>query len=209
MKAFILAAGRGERLRPLTDTLPKPLLEAGGKPLIVWHLERLANSCFKDIVINCAHLGEKIVAALGDGRRFGLSIRYSQEPPGALETAGGIARALPLIGDETFLVVNGDIWCDWDFRRAHALVGRHAHLVLVDNPGEHAGGDFCLDGERLRHAGDAFGPTLTYSELPLAARCDHEDAPAARRSDRPRRRHRGTPRRRLGRRRDRRTSCRT
>ena len=98
MKAFILAAGRGERMRPLTDHTPKPLLIAGGKPLIVWHLERLAASGFTDVVINHAHLGEQIVAALGDGRQFGLAIRYSAEPPGALETAGGIAKALPLLG---------------------------------------------------------------------------------------------------------------
>ena len=99
MKAFILAAGRGERMRPLTDTTPKPLLLAGGKPLIVWHLERLAASGFRDVVINHAHLGSQIEAALGDGQHFGLNIRYSPEPPGALETAGGIAQALPLLGD--------------------------------------------------------------------------------------------------------------
>ena len=99
MKAFILAAGRGERMRPLTDTTPKPLLMAGGKPLIVWHLERLAASGFREVIINHSHLGEQIVDALGDGEQFGLSIRYSPEPPGALETAGGIARALPLLGD--------------------------------------------------------------------------------------------------------------
>jgi MurNAc alpha-1-phosphate uridylyltransferase len=178
MKAFILAAGRGERLRPLTNTLPKPLLPVGGKPLIVWHLERLARSGFKDIVINHAHLGEMMVATLGDGRRFGLSIRYSPEPPGALETAGGIARALPLLGDETFLVVNGDVWCDWDFRRAHALAGRHAHLVLVDNPAEHAGGDFCLDGERLRYASDAVGPTLTYAGVGIFSPQFFADVPS-------------------------------
>ncbi len=165
MKVFILAAGRGIRLRPLTDTLPKPLLTAGGKPLIVWHLERLAACGFKDIVINHAHLGQMIEAALGDGRRFGLVIRYSPEPPGALETAGGIARALPLLGDEPFLVVNGDISCDWDFSRARALAGRDAHLVLVDNPREHADGDFCLAGETVRYASSNLGPTLTYAGI--------------------------------------------
>ncbi len=163
MKAFILAAGRGERMRPLTDHTPKPLLCAGGKPLIVWHLERLAASGFRDVVINHAHLGEQIVAALGDGSRFGLNIRYSPEPPGALETAGGIANALPLLGSEPFLVVNGDVWCDWDFKRAHALADRHAHLVFVDNPPQHAGGDFCLDGETVRYASTGIGPTLTYA----------------------------------------------
>ena len=117
MKAFILAAGRGERMRPLTDHTPKPLLLAGGKPLIVWHLERLAAAGFRDVVINHAHLGEQIEAALGDGSQWGLHIRYSPEPPGALETAGGIANALPLLGSEAFLVVNGDIYCDFDFGR--------------------------------------------------------------------------------------------
>lgn len=163
MKVMILAAGRGERMRPLTDVTPKPLLRAGGRPLIVWHLERLVASGFDDVVINHAHLGAQIEAALGDGSRFGLHIRYSPEPPGALETAGGIARALPLLGSDPFLVVNGDIWCDWDFRRAHALAGRHAHLVLVDNPPQHAGGDFCLDGENVRYAGTGSKPTLTYA----------------------------------------------
>ncbi len=166
MKAFILAAGRGVRMRPLTDTTPKPLLCVAGKPLIVWHLERLAASGFRDVVINHAHLGEQIEAALGDGSRFGVSIRYSPEPPGALETAGGIAKALPLLGEQPFLVINGDVWCDWDFRRAAALAGARAylaHLVMVANPPEHAGGDFCLDGERLRLAGELIGPTLTYA----------------------------------------------
>ena len=163
MKAMILAAGRGERMRPLTDTTPKPLLMAGGKPLIVWHLERLAACGFRDVVINHAHLGDRIEAALGDGRAFGLSIRYSPEPPGALETAGGIAHALPLLGSEPFLVVNGDVWCDWDFRRAHALSHQHAHLVFVDNPPQHAGGDFCLDGDTVRYAADRIGPTYTYA----------------------------------------------
>ena len=163
MKAFILAAGRGERMRPLTDVTPKPLLMAGGKPLIVWHLERLADSGFREIIINHAHLGAQIEAALGDGRQFGLSIRYSPEPPGALETAGGIANALPLLGSESFLVVNGDVWCDWDFRRAHGLAGRLAHLVFVANPPQHAGGDFCLDGETVHYASSGIGPTLTYA----------------------------------------------
>ena len=165
MKAMILAAGRGERMRPLTDTTPKPLLPAGGKPLIVWHLERLAACGFRDVVINHAHLGTQIETALGDGHAFGLSIRYSPEPPGALETAGGIARALPLLGDAPFLVVNGDVWCDWDFRRAHALGDRLAHLVFVDNPPQHPHGDFCLDGDTVRYAADAgmIGPTLTYA----------------------------------------------
>ena len=163
MKAMILAAGRGERMRPLTDTKPKPLLVVGGKPLIVWHLERLAASGFKEIVINHAHLGSQIEAALGDGGAFGLSIRYSPEPTGALETAGGIAHALPLLGSDSFLVVNGDVWCDWDFRRAFSLADRLAHLVFVNNPPQHADGDFCLDGETVCYASDGDGPTYTYA----------------------------------------------
>ena len=163
MKAFILAAGRGERMRPLTDTTPKPLLMAGGKPLVVWHLERLAKSGFREVIINQSHLGQQIVDALGDGAQFGLSIRYSPEPPGALETAGGIASALPLLGDKPFLVVNGDVWCDWDFRRALALTDRQAHLVFVPNPPQHASGDFSLDGEVVHYATSGFGPTLTYA----------------------------------------------
>ncbi|MDR2451129.1 MAG: nucleotidyltransferase family protein [Candidatus Accumulibacter sp.] len=165
MKAMILSAGRGERLRPLTDATPKPLLAAGGKPLIVWHLERLAACGFDEVIVNHAHLGGKIEAALGDGGAFGLSIRYSPEPPGALETAGGIARALPLLGGDPFLVVNGDIWCDWDFRRAYALADRLAHLVLVDNPPWHAAGDFRLEGETVRRAADGLGPTHTYAGI--------------------------------------------
>jgi MurNAc alpha-1-phosphate uridylyltransferase len=163
MKAMILAAGRGERMRPLTDATPKPLLVAGGKPLIVWHLERLAADGFREVIINHAHLGERIEAALGDGGAFGLSIRYSPEPPGALETAGGIAHALPLLGEYPFLVINGDIWCDWDFYRARALSGHPAHLVLVDNPPQHAEGDFCLDGETVRTAAAHVGPAYTYA----------------------------------------------
>lgn len=163
MKAFILAAGRGERMRPLTDHTPKPLLSAGGKPLIVWHLERLAAAGFRDIVINHAHLGEQIVASLGDGAPWGLAIQYSAEPPGALETAGGIATALPLLGEEAFLVVNGDVYCDWDFKRARQLSGKTAHLVMVANPAHHQGGDFSLDGERVIAARGE--QTLTYAGI--------------------------------------------
>ena len=144
MKAMILAAGRGERMRPLTDHTPKPLLMAGGKPLIVWHLERLAAAGFRDIVINHAHLGTQIETALGDGSHWGLRIVYSPEPPGALETAGGIATALPLLGDAPFLVVNGDVYCDWDFNQARQLAATSAHLVMVANPAHHAGGTLSL-----------------------------------------------------------------
>ena len=153
MKVMILAAGRGERMRPLTDLTPKPLLPVGGKPLIVWHLERLARAGLREVVINHAHLGAQIEAALGDGARWGLSIRYSPEPEGALEAAGGIANALTLLGTgEPFLVINGDIYCDWDVARAaNALtVNGLAHLVLVPNPPHHARGDFLLANGEVR-----------------------------------------------------------
>ena len=152
MKTMILAAGRGERMRPLTDHTPKPLLPAGGKPLIVWHLEHLAKAGLREVVINHAHLGAQIEAALGDGGRWGLSIRYSPEPEVALETAGGIANALPLLGDEQpFLVVNGDIYCDWDVARAATALAATdlAHLVLVPNPPHHPRGDFSLTGTQV------------------------------------------------------------
>ncbi len=175
MKAMILAAGRGERMRPLTDHTPKPLLVAGGKPLIVWHIERLADAGFRELVINHAHLGEKLEAALGDGRQWGVHIDWSPEPPGALETAGGIAKALPLLGDDPFLVVNGDIWCDWNFQRARSLADRQAHLVMMDNPAHHAGGDFSLNGEQLCLADG--GPTLTYCGIGIFAPAFFADVP--------------------------------
>ena len=147
---MILAAGRGERMRPLTDRTPKPLLPVAGKPLIVWHLERLARAGFRDIVINHAHLGDHIEALLDDGSAWGVSIRYSEEPPGALESAGGIANALPLLGNDIFLVVNGDIWCDLDFAALPMLAERDlAHLVLVPNPPHHPNGDFDLQNGRV------------------------------------------------------------
>jgi len=147
MKAMILAAGRGERMRPLTDTLPKPLLEVGGKPLIVLHIERLARNGFKEIVINIAHLGQKIIDYLGNGSRYGVDISYSDErESGALESAGAIIKALPLLGDEPFLVVNGDIFCEYEFRGDFNLEDKAAHLILVQNPQHNTKGDFGLDG---------------------------------------------------------------
>ena len=147
---MILAAGRGERMRPLTDHTPKPLLQVGGKPLIVWHLERLTDAGFHEVVINHAHLGAQIEAALGNGAHWGLSIRYSAETA-ALETAGGIARALSLLGEQPFLVVNGDVFTDVDFESMKTALpaGKNAHLVLVDNPPQHAQGDFALDNGKL------------------------------------------------------------
>lgn len=162
---MILAAGRGERMRPLTDRMPKPLLPVAGKPLIVWHLERLARAGFHEIVINHAHLGDEIEALLGDGDAWNVTIHYSAEPPGALETAGGIAQALPLLGHAPFLVVNGDIFCDWDFTRARNALAHEAlaHLVLVDNPPHHPHGDFAFDGTKVG-AGSAARP-LTFSGI--------------------------------------------
>ncbi|HSO84306.1 N-acetylmuramate alpha-1-phosphate uridylyltransferase MurU [Thiocapsa sp.] len=156
MKAMILAAGRGNRMRPLTDRIPKPLLEAGGRPLIQYHLERLAAAGIHDIVINHAHLGEQIEAALGDGSRFGVHIRYSPERT-ALETGGGIFKALPLLGPEPFLVINGDIWCDIDPIGLHLSGTDLAHLILVDNPPHHPSGDFTLRDGRVRAEGDHTG----------------------------------------------------
>jgi len=146
MKAMILAAGLGNRMRPLTDKTPKPLLKVGGIPLIVWHIERLAHDGFKDIVINIAHLGYQIPEALGDGSQWGVKISYSDEQEeGGLESAGGIVKALPLLGDETFLVVNGDIFTDYNFNYNKTLPeGVLAHLILVKNPKHNPDGDFAL-----------------------------------------------------------------
>lgn len=167
MIAMILAAGRGERMRPLTDHTPKPLLLVGGKPLIVWHIERLARAGITDLVINHAHLGAQIEAALDDGSRYGVHIRYSPEHPSALETAGGVAQALHLLGDEPFAVINGDIYCDYDFThlpaRAAALQinGDAVHLVLINNPAHHPDGDFGLQHGRVT---DEI-PKLTFSGI--------------------------------------------
>jgi MurNAc alpha-1-phosphate uridylyltransferase len=154
VKAMLLAAGRGERMRPLTDDTPKPLLAVGGKPLIVWHIEKLAHAGIRDIVINHAHLGEKIKTALGDGKQFGAHLQYSWEAR-ALETAGGIANALPLLGGDPFAVINSDIFCDYDFANLREGAVRllaandDAHLVLVDNPPHNPSGDFVLHEGRV------------------------------------------------------------
>jgi len=146
MRAMILAAGRGERLRPVTDTTPKPLLEAGGRSLIEHHLARLAAAGFREIVINLSHLGGQIRDRLGDGAVFGLNIHYSDEPPGALDSGGGIRQALPLLGEAPFAVINGDIYTDYPLARLRAIKCDHAHLVLVSNPAHHPDGDFGLLG---------------------------------------------------------------
>jgi MurNAc alpha-1-phosphate uridylyltransferase len=149
MKAMILAAGRGERMCPLTDTTAKPLLKVAGKALIEYHLEALSRAGVCQVVINHAWCGEQLEATLGDGVRYGMEIVYSAEKPYALETAGGIIQALPLLGHEPFIVVNGDIWTDYDYSKLHLPKDMLAHIVLVDNPPQHPDGDFYLDGNRL------------------------------------------------------------
>ena len=147
MKAMLLAAGRGERMRPITDALPKPLVPVAGKPLIAWHLASLARAGFRDVVINTSWLAGSLHAALGDGSAFGVSITWSDEGPVPLETGGGIFRALPLLGPGPFLVVNADIWTDIDFGTLALADDAHARLVLVPNPPHNPRGDFGLDGD--------------------------------------------------------------
>lgn len=149
MKAMILAAGRGERMGALTRCMPKPLLAVGGRPLIEYQILRLASTGFRDLVINLAWFGDMIAARLGDGRQFGVRIRYSREPEGALETGGGIRNAMPLIGDGRFVVVNSDVWSDYALEKLRRTVAGDAHIVLVDNPEHRPGGDFALglDGQ--------------------------------------------------------------
>jgi N-acetyl-alpha-D-muramate 1-phosphate uridylyltransferase len=161
MKAMILAAGRGDRLRPLTDAVPKALVEAGGKPLIAWHLERLAASGCREAVINVSHLAEQIVERIGDGARYGLRIAYSHEPQ-PLETAGGLAQARALLGEEPFLLVNSDVYCEMDFEKLlqHPVADRLGHLVLVPNPPHRPAGDFTL-GDGL--VGNGPGQRYTYA----------------------------------------------
>jgi MurNAc alpha-1-phosphate uridylyltransferase len=163
MKALIFAAGRGERMQPLTLATPKPLLVAGGKPLIVWHLEALARIGIVDVVINTAHLAAQFPQLLGDGSRYGLRIAYSYEGDAPLETGGGMRRALPLLGAGPFVAVNGDIWCDYDFARLPREPIGDAHLVLVDNPPQHPRGDFTLDAEGF--VGDGDTGRLTFAGI--------------------------------------------
>jgi len=166
--ALILAAGRGERMRPLTDAVPKPLLAAGGRMLIDWQLSRLAAGGIRRVVINHAHLGEMLEAAVGDGSRWGVRVDWSREGT-ALETAGGIAKATALLGPEPFVVVSGDIFTDYDFSRLEEVARdiardpgrRAAHFVLVDNPPYHPGGDMGLEGSRVRRG----APLLTYANI--------------------------------------------
>ena len=171
MRAMILAAGRGERMRPLTDHTPKPLLQVGGKPLIHWHIERLVKAGITELIINHAWLGQQIEQALGDGSQFGASIHYSAEPV-PLETAGGIAQALPFFGKHPFLVINGDVWCDWNPAQAAAIAAQLAEqrlsawLLLVDNPTHNPGGDFQLSSNNLvQNKADHAATPLTFAGI--------------------------------------------
>ena len=178
---MILAAGRGERMRPLSDTRPKPLLEAGGKPLIVWQVERLVAAGFGDIVINVAHLAADIEAALGDGARFGATLQYSREPL-PLEVAGGIATALPLLGNGVALIVSADLYAEYDYAALRPRLAAieaatgppHLHMVMVPNPAYHPGGDFVLDAGRLALDG---APRLTFGNIALYRSSLFQDLP--------------------------------
>lgn len=164
MKALVFAAGLGERMRPLTDHTPKPLLVAGGKPLIEWHLEKLAALGVREVVVNTSWLAGQFPSVLGDGSRWGLHLHFAYEGNTPLETGGGILNALPLLGEAPFIAVNGDIWCDFDFAHLPAEPEGEAHLLLVDNPAHHPEGDFVLDANgRVHDAGDA--PRLTFAGL--------------------------------------------
>lgn len=162
MKVMLLAAGRGERMRPLTDTTPKPLLKAGPRTLIEHHLHALAAAGHRDIVINVAWLGEQIQRLVGDGRRYGVSVQYSEEPYPPLETAGGIVQALPLLGAAPFAVINADIWTDYPFTRLPTQIEGQAHLILVDNPEHHRQGDFALANHFVLSEGET---RYTYSGM--------------------------------------------
>ncbi|WP_159015450.1 N-acetylmuramate alpha-1-phosphate uridylyltransferase MurU [Cognatiluteimonas profundi] len=162
MKAIVLAAGLGERMRPLTDSTPKPLLQVGGKPLIAWHLEKLAAAGVRDVVINTSWLAEQFPRVLGDGSRWGLRLHYAYEGAVPLETGGALWNAMTLLRDDVFIAVNGDIWTDYDFARLPTDIDGQAHLVLVDNPPQHPDGDFALHGDRVASDGS---PRLTFSGI--------------------------------------------
>ena len=165
MKAMILAAGRGERMRPLTDSTPKPLLKVAGKALIEYHILALAKAGIQELVINTAWLAEQIQTTLGDGSQYAVKIQYSDEGEQALETAGGIIKALPLLGDKPFVVVNGDIWCDYDFANLPAQPKELAHLIMVDNQPHHLQGDFSL--QKSGHLSAEGEDKLTFSCIGL------------------------------------------
>ncbi len=171
MKAMILAAGVGERMRPLTSHTPKPMLQVDGEPLIAHHLRRLAEAGFSDVVINVSHLAEQIIDYCDNGSRWGLAIKYSPEPE-PLETAGGILNALPLLGDQPFLVVNGDVWIDYPFEQLLNFTPpepESAHLVMVGNPPQHPEGDFILDEQGWVRERPAGATGLTYAGVGVYA----------------------------------------
>ncbi len=165
MRALVFAAGLGTRMRPLTDTTPKPLLEVGGKPLIVWHLEKLAAHGVREVVVNTAHLGDLFPEVLGEGDRWSLRIHYAHEGAVPLETGGGMLHALPLLGDAPFLAINGDVWTDFDLSQLDAQPRGMAQLVMVDNPPQHPDGDFRLDAQGRLHESGA--PKLTFAGIGL------------------------------------------
>ncbi len=171
MKAMILAAGRGERMRPLTDKTPKPLLKVSDKSLIEHHIENLVAIGVTDIVINTAWLSEQFPLALGNGEKYGCHLHFSQEEPGALETAGGIQKALSLLKCDEFIVVNGDVWCDYDLNKLNKGLakGKLAHLILTHNPAHHPSGDFAIsnDGELRNNSADSKENCWTYTGIGL------------------------------------------
>ena len=164
MKALILAAGRGTRMRPLTDVTPKPLLKVGGKALVEYHIEALARAGIKDIIINLSYRGSQIESFLGSGEQYDVNLSYSHEGSPALETGGGIFRVLPQLGESPFLVVNGDIWTDYDFTSLPQSFHGHAHLVMVNNPEHHPDGDFAIEDGRLHYKAQN---KLTFSGIGL------------------------------------------
>ncbi len=163
MRALIFAAGKGERMRPLTEAMPKPLLVAGGKPLVAWHLEKLAQLGVDEVVLNTSWLAQCFEPALGDGSRWGLRLHYSFEGPEPLETGGGMLFALRVLGTDPFIAVNGDIWTDYDFAQLPGEPKGNAHLVMVANPAQHPRGDFSLDHAGALHDGGE--NRLTYSGI--------------------------------------------
>lgn len=162
MRAMILAAGRGERLRPLTDHTPKPLIGVGGQTLISYHLQHLAQAGFREVVINISHLGEKIHSTLGDGSEWGLQVQYSTEPEQALDSGGGIQQALQWLGNAPFAVINADIFTAYPFTRLRAVKCNHAHVIMVPNPTHHPQGDWGINGGRMDPDGD---PRFTFSGI--------------------------------------------
>ena len=181
MRAMILAAGRGERLRPLTDSTPKPLIEVGGQSLIERHLQKLALAGFREVVINLAHLGDLIRETLGDGSSWGLNIHYSQEPEGALDTGGGILKALPLLGDSPFAVINADVYSDYPLARLRAIKCSHAHLILIPNPEHNPAGDFVLKGGYVKKAtASDDAPSHTFSGISVYHPRFFDSAPGGR-----------------------------